>query len=963
MKRLISYALLLCCTAALFASCNKTKDVGETEHPTYENYYDIPGVTAEEIAAIDKIREEYGSFRFAMNTSNEAFISLDGSIGGFSHLLCDWLTGLFDIPFNIEIADKAALIEGLDSCEINFTGTLSATGENPEKYLMTGAIAERTFKSFRLRGAEPIANIRSMRILKYAFLKGSDAFAHVNNNSEKLFVSTFVEDYDTAVTLLRKGRVDAFFEDSSAEAAMDAYGDIEASQFYPHLYTSVSLTTADPKLKPIIDIVQRCLDNGAMYQLTNIYNEGEDEYRRNKLFLQLTEQELEYLNSHKSAHYAAEFDNYPACFYNETEMEWQGIAIDVLADISSLTGLQFEIANEPGVVWSELLGMLETGEVSFVTELIPSADRIWKFLWPEEAYSIDSFALISLTERENIRVNQIWYSTIAVPAGTAYEEAFDKWFPGHTSTLRYDIMDDCYLAIENGTADFVMASRNSMLSMTNYSEKPGFRINILFDNEYESVFGFNKEETILCSIVSKAQKLVNTKSITETWEHRVFDYRAKMISAQVPYLVGLAVLLLAVLLLVILLLMRNRRTGRSLELLVSQRTQELEIQTDNAKAASRAKSEFLSRMSHEIRTPLNAIIGMAHISRQVPEVPQKASDANNEIITASQHLLGLLNDILDMAKIESGKFTLLNEPFELLPAMKEVSEIIVQRSKQTKTPFLPNIVDIEGLCVVGDKLRLKQVLINLLGNAIKFTDEGGMVTLLVRKTDETDENVTLSFVVEDTGIGMTEEQLEKLFLAFEQTDNAIAVKYGGTGLGLAISQSMVSEMGGKIEVESICGVGSRFWFSLTLPKSEMTADETQDEGELDLNGLHILLAEDVDINRIICAELLSETGADIDEAEDGEIALERFNASGEGYYGLILMDIQMPKMNGYETTAAIRALDRPDAKTVPVIAMTANAYNEDVEQALQSGMNAHIAKPLDINVMRATIRKVMRLSK
>ena len=959
MRRLISCLLLLCCMMSLCVSCVQEEIVAEAEHPVFEKYYDIPGVTAQEIAAVDALRAEFGGFKYGMINSTEAFANSDGSIGGFSSLFCQWLTELFDIPFNAEIIEREQLDAKLQSNEISFTGELTKTDDNLAKYYMTDTIAEHTFKSFRLLGAESLSNVGSMRILKFAFLRGSDAVAYVTKNVEKTFVTTYVENYDTAVALLRDGTIDAFFEVGTAEAAFDIYKDVEATQFYPHLYTTVSLATADAKLRPIIDIVQKYLDAGAMYHLTMLYNEGADEYLRSKLFSQLTEDERDYIKTHSHVKFAAEYDNYPASFYNETELEWQGIAHDVLADISSLTGLEFEVANGTDVVWSDLIDMLEQGEVSFITELIPSADRRWRFIWPEDSYSVDSYALISLTERENIRVNQILYSTIAIPAGTAYEEAFDKWFPEHRSTLRFDAMDDCYLALEEGTADFVLASRNSMLSMTNYSEKPGFRINILFDNEYESTFGFNRSEALLCSIISKAQKLVNTKSITETWEHRVFDYRAKMTSAQIPYLIGLAVLLLAVLVLVFIIFLRNSRAGKRLERLVSQRTNELEIQTDAAKAASRAKSDFLSRMSHEIRTPLNAIIGMAHISRQVPEVPVKARDANSEIITASQHLLGLLNDILDMAKIESGKFTLVSEPFELLPAMNEVAEIISQRSRENDTPFNPYFEGIDEICAVGDKLRLKQVLINLLGNAVKFTDSNGTVALYVRKTDETDKTVTLEFVIEDTGIGMKEEQLSKLFIAFEQTDNSISVKYGGTGLGLAISQSMVLEMGGKIEVSSTFGRGSRFWFTLTLPKSEATPVSEEDNGGLDLRGKTILLAEDIEINRIICIELLSDTGAIIEEAENGAVAVDMFASSEIGYYGLVLMDIQMPNMNGYDAAQAIRALERADANIVPIIAMTANAYNEDIENALKSGMNAHIAKPLDISVMRSTIRKVL----
>ena len=826
---------------------------------------------------------------------------------------------------------------------------------------MTDAIAERSLKMFRLQDSETLPSINSERLLRYAFLEGATAAAYINEASEYEFSTRFVQDYDEAVTLLREGQIDAFFEDGSAEAAFDEYEDITAEEYFPLIYTPVALSTGNPAFAPIIRVVQKYLEHGAIFHLTDLYNLGEQAYQKQKLLTHLAEPERAYLDSRQdSIPIAAEYDNYPASFYNETEGEWQGIAHDVLAQISALTGLRFEIVNAPDASWSELLSALEAGEVALITELIPSKDRTDAFLWPDDAYSVDNYALISLSGKENIRVNQIWYSYIALPKDTAFESTFDMWFPNHQHVLRLASIDDCYGALEEGEADFVMGSRNSMLSMTNYSEKPGFKVNILFNNTYKSSFGLHVSEQTLCTIISEAQKLVDTEGITNHWVHRVFDYRAKMARTQIPYLAAICLSLLLVLALFSVILIRRRKSGKELERLVEQRTAELAVQTKAAQQASQAKSDFLSRMSHEIRTPLNAIIGMAQISQRVPDVPEKAQSANSEIISASHHLLGILNDILDMAKIESGKFSLVYEPLSIPNAMREVAEIIAQRCEEKAIRFETNIYSLPEGVVLGDKLHLKQILINLLGNSVKFTNEGGCIRFMVEHEAETEERIDLRFTVADDGIGMSAEQIAGLFVPFAQADHNIAVRYGGTGLGLAISQSMVRGMGGLIQVESEPGRGSRFWFAISFKKSAESCDEAAQMELPDLRGKRVLVVEDVEINRFIMAELLGGTGLLLDEAENGRVALERFAASEIGYYDLIFMDIQMPEMNGYESTRAIRALSREDARTVPIIAMTANAFHEDVIRAHESGMNDHIAKPLDVELILKTLAEFLQ---
>lgn len=960
--------IIVCLFVCLFCSCvtvesqiNPAK--GENLFQEYQRFEDVPGVTEQEIADIAALRGKYGSFRYAINHSSEAFYNANGTIEGFANLYCEWMTSFFGIPFEAEILEWDALIEGLASGEVHFTGELTATEKRRETYLMTDAIAERVIKTFRLDGSESFSQLAINRTLNYAFLDGATSFAYVQEGAEYPFTATFVADYDQAIQLLRSGEIDAFFEDGSAEAALDDYPDIVAEIYYPLVYTSVSLSTTNKEFSPFINVMQKYLDCGGIYYLTELYNQGEQLYLKHKLFSQLTQEEVEYLNSmQEHIPIAAECDNYPISFYNANEGTWQGIIHDVLGNVSELTGLTFEIRNGHQATWPELLKLLETGEVALVSELISSKERQGLFLWPDEAYSTDSFAAISMEEQPIIKVNQIWYSTVALAKDSAYEEVFDKWFPNHQNTVRLPSMYDCYAALERGQVDFVMSSRNSMLSMTNYFEKTGFRVNILFGSVFESRFGINQNEKLLCSILSKAQRLVDTKSIADHWTHRVFDYRAKLARNQRPYLIGLAGLLMVILVLVVMLSLRRIKTGKELEKLVMQRTKELAVQTQAAQQASRAKSDFLSHMSHEIRTPLNAIIGMAQISGQVPDVPQKAKQANREIIVASNHLLGVLNDILDMAKIESGKFNLVCEPFALVPAMHEIEGIIIQRCEE-KDIQLDTHIDCElEKGVLGDKLRLKQVLINLLGNAVKFTDAGGRIDFAVELICEMAEEATFRFSVQDNGIGLSELQKGQLFHAFTQADSSIAVRYGGTGLGLAISQSMVRAMGGEIYVESVLGEGSKFWFELAMKKAALPQEEETEEIP-DLHGRRILLAEDVELNRIIFTELIRNTGVVVESAMDGQQALDMFSASSNGYYDLVLMDIQMPVLNGYEATQAIRSLPREDAKSVPVIAMTANAFAEDVDKALENGMDGHIAKPLDVSIVLRTLRRFLKSEK
>jgi signal transduction histidine kinase len=924
---------------------------------SYITYRDIPGITAEEIDAVEQLRaqraaEQRGGFVYVMNYSTEAFWNWDGSIGGYSALFCGWLEGLFGIPFRLKIAEWEDLVVGLKSFDIDFAGDLTATDERRKTYFMTGTIAERPIKIMRIDGREPLSVMGRIRPLRYAFLEGATSrdlvLSYLPTNHQALFFG----DYETAYYALKNHIVDAFLDDGPAEAAFDIYGDVHAEDFYPLIYSPVSLTTQNPEFAVIISVVQKALDAGAVQHLTKLYNQGYRDYLRRRLTIQLTEEEREYIRLHSTPEtavkIAAEYDNYPASFYNSHEKEWQGVALDILHAIEQSTGLSFFIENKTHTEWTELLQMLEDGRVSMITELVWLPERSEHFLWADTPYQQDFYALLSAVEYENINVNEVLYSRVGLITGSAYTDIFHQWFPQHTNTVNYTSNIDALNGLARGEVDLVMATRNQLLSIVNYLERPGFKANIVFNHSSDSYFGFNRDEKTLCSIISKAQKLVHTDEIFNRWERRVFDYRNKMVQAQRPWLIGASVLLFIVLSLVFIMLQRRRREGRRLELLVSERTREFE-------AASRAKSEFLANMSHEIRTPINAVTGMTTIARSSGEL-SRIYDCLDKIGAASRQLLGLINDILDMSKIEARKFDLAYEPFSLKNMMNNVSSIIGVRTAEKKQRFIVSIAPDIPEVVIGDEMRLSQIIINLLSNAVKFTPENGEIQLALKRIGINDGREELEITVRDTGIGITDEQKARLFNAFVQADSGTAKRFGGTGLGLAISKSLCELMGGGISVESVHGKGSCFTvrviFDLGSCDLLQAANVVKAPSEFHFNGHRLLLAEDVPINREIVIALLEDTNVIIDCAEDGKIAVDMYCADPDRY-DMIFMDVRMPIMDGYDATIAIRAFEarmkRP--KGIPIIAMTANAFAEDVEHCLKSGMDGHIAKPIEVQAM------------
>ena len=405
--------------------------------------------------------------------------------------------------------------------------------------------------------------------------------------------------------------------------------------------------------------------------------------------------------------------------------------------------------------------------------------------------------------------------------------------------------------------------------------------------------------------------------------------------------------------------------------LMRHKNRELELALAKAEAASTAKSYFTSRMSHEIRTPLNAVLGYLHIAEKSTDEADRADSLHKSRVAAA-NLLHIVNDVLDLSAIENGKMQLAREPYNVCQLMDDLQVVYASLAKQ-KGILFQAVAQVEKEWLRGDAMRVNQILTNLLSNALKFTAAGGQVTLQV--SQQLTAGCRIFYRVEDTGIGMSEDFLEHIFDAYEQEDGTIHQRFGGTGLGTSIVKSLVDRMGGTIEVTSQKGKGSVF--QVMLPGELLPAEEIEKADAMrrqaraaagdgmpaeaaPLQGMHILLAEDNAMNTEIAQNVLESMGASVRCAQNGREAVEIFNSSVPGSLDVILMDIIMPEMDGYTATRNIRGSLHPDAARIPVVAMSANAFASDVRKSLESGMNAHLAKPIDVPVLRETLRNYRR---
>ncbi len=434
---------------------------------------------------------------------------------------------------------------------------MTSTPERQKIYHLSSPIAERGFTVYRHASHPELDLINGREPYRYGMFEGSVTYDKVLATSEIPFEPVFVQNYQEAAEAMRSGRVDAVICESMMDSAFETYPDIAYQKYYPLAYTTVSLATVNPEILPIIEVFQKYLDAGGTEELFELNRQGQREYLRHKLMQQLTDEERNFVNQTidggRAIPVVAEFDNYPASFYNWQEKEWQGVSHDILHEIESLTGLRFDVVNKPEDVWRTILAMLKNGEASVITHLAQTRNRDKLFLWPSTPYMLDNCALLSRSDTEDIAINRVRSTRVGLIRGTAYEEAFYRVFPDCEKVCMYEDTIAGFKALEKGEVELVMMTRNLLLSATNYMEMPDFKINVPLDVSCNSYFGVDRDQPQLCSVLDKAQSMVETDQIADRWRRKVFDYSKKITEERVPYLIAICMLLAAVLGLVIVL--------------------------------------------------------------------------------------------------------------------------------------------------------------------------------------------------------------------------------------------------------------------------------------------------------------------------------------------------------------------------------------------------------------------------
>ncbi len=579
--------------------------------PVYGSFPDVPGVTQEEIAAIERLQAAGEPLVYAALPSGEAF-EQGGEIHGFAALYSRLMTDLFGVEFRVELREWSDILAGLNSGEIAFTGEMQATGERQAGgYIMSGAIAERTVKYTQLAGSLPLAEIAAQRKPVFVFLDGATTAGAVAANTDYEFDSVYAGNVTDALRLLAQGEADAFFDEGNSEAVFDVGGEMLVKDFFPLIVNPISLTTRTPELAPVISVLDKALrDEGFRQSLKELYRQGQDELGRHKLFLLLTPEEKAYISANPVIPIAAEHYNYPLSFYDSHAAEWNGIFFDVLAEMEKISGLTFELAHDNRTEWPDLLRMLEAGDAYLIGELMPTDERQGRFLWPEKALLTDNYTLISKADAANVSLLDVMDLRVGITTDTAYDELFRTWFPGHAQTVEFANPDEAFAAVARGEIDLVMSSQRQLTALTNFLELSGYKANMTFDVQSESIIGFNRNQDVLRSIFNKAFLIIDVDGIGEQWTQRTYDYQARMVQAQRPWLIGAAVLLLFVVALLIVLFRRSRREGARLEQLVAQRTGELEHRDGLRQTVNQAIDRLLRSEPDDFSGTLQECMGL-----------------------------------------------------------------------------------------------------------------------------------------------------------------------------------------------------------------------------------------------------------------------------------------------------------------------------------------------------------------
>ena len=662
----------------------------------------------------------------------------------------------------------------------------------------------------------------------------------------------------------------------------------------------------------------------------------------------LNKEEKQWLDAHENTICVGYLkDNLPFC--GEENGKLTGILGTVLDTVQEK--YKITIKAVPCSTGEQMNEALQSGEIDIAGPII------------QDLYTQEQFQVILTDEIFDITPVVIYKGneyrsslfTIATTDTSLYSELMVSFLFPDAEIKQYDTQEECLEAVANGKAGatVIPSSKINLLNESPMTKSLSFAE---MAKRQELALFTTRENRRAATIINKAiEQSSNVLNGVVLAQNSVSEKKMTLQDVFAEY-GGLAVGVSFVIIFVLLLLVYSLSVSRKKQM-------EALKEAQDANAANIAKTTFLNHMSHDIRTPMNAIVGFTDIAmKRKPD--KEVENCLKKIRQSSEYLMTLINDVLDISRIESGKLEYKPVPADLRDIINTVSSIARGYMENRDLNFCVSREELKTPYVMADEIRIREVLLNIISNAVKFTKDGGAISFVAENCPGNDEHhVIVRYRISDTGIGMSEEFQSRIFDEFTQENDGARTSYKGTGLGMAIAKKYVDLMGGKIEVSSRQGVGSTFTVEIPLRIAEQILTEKEEKlrKDMDLHGLHVLLAEDNDLNAEIAVSLLEEQGMIVTRAADGKSALLQFCNTAPGTFDLILMDIMMPEMNGYETTKAIRNLsNRPDGKEIPIIAMTANAFAEDVQAALDAGMDDHVAKPMNMDILTSAIEKCVK---
>ena len=637
-------------------------------------------------------------------------------------------------------------------------------------------------------------------------------------------------------------------------------------------------------------------------------------------------------------------DNLPFC--GEENGKLTGILGTVLDTVQEK--YKITIKAVPCSTGVEMNEALQSGKIDIAGPIIQDfyTQEQFQVVLTDEIFDITPVVIYKGNEYTNS------ISTIAATETSLYSKLMVSCLFPDAEIKLYDTQEECLEAVANGKvgATVIPSSKINLLNESSLTKSLSFAE---MAKRQELAMFTTRENRRAATIINKAiEQSSNILNGVVLAQNSVSEKKMTLQDVLAEY-AGLAIVVSFVIIFVLLLLVYSLSVSRKKQM-------EALKEAQDANAANIAKTTFLNHMSHDIRTPMNAIVGFTDIAmKRKPD--KEVENCLKKIRQSSEYLMTLINDVLDISRIESGKLEYKPVPVDLGNMTDTVLSIARGYMENRDLNFYVSREELKNPYVMADELRIREVLLNIISNAVKFTKDGGSISFAAENAPGNDEHhIIVRYRISDTGIGMSEEFQTRIFDEFSQENDGARTSYKGTGLGMAIAKKYVDLMGGKIEVSSRQGIGSTFTVEIPLRIAEQVLTEKEEKSgkDMDLHGLHVLLAEDNDLNAEIAVALLEEQGMIVTRTADGKSALAQFCNTDPGTFDLILMDIMMPEMNGYETTTAIRNLsDRPDGKKIPIIAMTANAFAEDIQAALDAGMDDHVAKPVDMEILTSVITK------